>query len=60
MVTVDLVWLWLGDFIRKAELNRITERALNIAMDTTIFLTAVLTYIWTTLETCNFSSPIGA
>lgn len=45
MITVDLVWLWLGDILRKARLNQAAERALNITMGATILLTAILAYI---------------
>lgn len=44
MITVDLVWLWLGGILRKAKLNQTAERALNITMGATIFLTAILAY----------------
>lgn len=44
MVTVDLVWLRLGDILRKAKLDPAAERALNIAMGATILLTAILAY----------------
>lgn len=45
MVVVDLVWLWLGVVIRKAELKPGAERALNIVMGATILATAVLSLV---------------
>jgi threonine/homoserine/homoserine lactone efflux protein len=45
MIVVDIVWLWLGVIIQKANLNPRAERILNIAMGATILLTAVLAFV---------------
>jgi len=44
MIVVDIIWLWLGDFIRRASLSMKAEKAMNIAMGATIFATAFLAY----------------
>jgi threonine/homoserine/homoserine lactone efflux protein len=45
MIVVDIVWLWLGVVIQKANLNPRAERILNIAMGVTILLTSVLAFV---------------
>jgi threonine/homoserine/homoserine lactone efflux protein len=45
MIVVDIVWLWLGVVIQKANLTPKAERALNIAMGLTILATAVLAFV---------------
>ncbi len=45
MIVVDIVWLWLGVVIQKANLKPKAERVLNIVMGGTILLTAVLAFV---------------
>ncbi|MCG7393788.1 LysE family translocator [Microvirga sp. ACRRW] len=45
MIVVDIVWLWLGVIIQKANLRPEAERMLNIVMGATILLTAVLAFV---------------
>jgi len=44
MIVVDLIWMWLGDVIRKSNMSLNGERTLNIAMGATVLATAFLPY----------------
>lgn len=44
MILVDLVWLWLGVVIGRANLSPKAERALNLVMGGTILATALLSW----------------
>lgn len=41
MLSVDLIWLWLGVVIGRANLSPRAERILNLVMGATILITAV-------------------
>ncbi|MBA3676160.1 MAG: LysE family transporter [Sphingosinicella sp.] len=45
MILVDLVWLWLGVVIGRANLTPTAERALNLVMGGTILVTALLSWV---------------
>jgi threonine/homoserine/homoserine lactone efflux protein len=45
LLVVDVVWLWLGAILGKAQLSRRAERILNIVMGGTILFTAVRTFV---------------
>ena len=45
MIVVDIIWLWLGVVIQKANMKPKAERILNIAMGLTILATAVLAFV---------------
>lgn len=42
MIVVDLIWLWIGALVQKAQLKPRTERVINVIMGMTILLTALL------------------
>jgi threonine/homoserine/homoserine lactone efflux protein len=44
MILVDLVWLWLGVVIGRANMSPSAERALNLVMGGTILVTALLSW----------------
>jgi threonine/homoserine/homoserine lactone efflux protein len=45
MIVVDIIWLWLGVVIQKANLKPNAERVLNIVMGATILITAALAFV---------------
>lgn len=45
MIVVDIIWLWIGAVIQKANLQPRGERILNVAMGATILLTTLLAFI---------------
>lgn len=44
MISVDLVWLWIGASLRQANFGPPTERALNVAMGASIFGVALFPF----------------
>lgn len=45
MIVVDLIWLWLGAVLGMARLTPMAERTMNMTMEATILLTAVLAFL---------------
>jgi threonine/homoserine/homoserine lactone efflux protein len=45
MIVVDIIWLWLGVVIQKANLKPRTERALNVVMGATILITTGMVFV---------------
>jgi threonine/homoserine/homoserine lactone efflux protein len=42
---VDVVWLWVGAMVGKADLSPLGERVLNLSMGSTVLVTALVAWI---------------
>jgi threonine/homoserine/homoserine lactone efflux protein len=45
VLVVDVIWLWVGAIVGKANLGRRTERSLNVLMGSTVLAAAALSWI---------------
>jgi len=45
MIVVDIVWLYVGAFLRGLILSRSSERALNVALGLTVLIAAGLAFV---------------